>query len=439
MDGNVKDLGEARMRKAKKAERMSESELFYHLIMKMNRNPASSMPWPAFPQRFHLIRDAYGRKGIVEEVPDRIVAYRVDDAVTDAIAQYCHNYLTAVPGADISHRSAESCRRLWLSLTNPLDAAPLTLAEQSTPGLAFHRLNFDAVVSRGSLSGIVVPECPPSLDEFLKRCTQRDAVAAFIGSLFYPQADRQQYLYLHGEGLDGKGAFLRFLYLLFGHAVESLQPKAPGDRFWNMKIFGKRLVLFSDCEDYKFFSSPEFKGLTGNDPIYFEPKGESGFSALPNCKLIAASNFKPNISSQRAELRRLIFSSVEPILTGGVEANYELVLLKDAEAIVGYCKAIYERDVGPAHGPIKHEEATEVAQESEEFAISLFHQNFEKADDEITYIQGFEVLSVLQKAGIQYGPAISKLKGVWARRFGIVVKREADGIKYFGMTRHNGR
>ncbi len=268
-----------------------------------------------------------------------------------------------------------------------------------------------------------------------RRCSQPDALCAFIGSLFYPEADRQQYLYLHGDGLDGKGALLRFLYILFGPAAEALQPRANGDKFWNMKLYGKRLILFSDCEDFKFFGSPDFKCITGNDPIYFEEKGKMGFSAIPACKVIAASNYKPNITSQRSDLRRLIYIDVEPIPEGAVVAHFEKLLLEESAGIIAHCKAVYERECAPEHGPIKADMATNIAAEAEEFFISLFHRYFATADSS-GYVPGHVVLTCLGKEGLRHGPHIGRLKAAWSRHFGVSTKRADDGIRYYGMKTH---
>lgn len=433
---DVTDLDEARKKKkAKAGDKTSAGEFAHNIVLKMLRDPLAPRGWPEFPKRFHVGRDEAGRRSILEEVPGRVVAYRVEDAVSDAISQYCARELMAVPEAMITAKQASQIRDLWLSLAPSLPDQAFPLAELSADGLAFKRLAFDAPVHRGEQGEVVVPDVPPTLESFLRRCSEPDAVAAFIGSLFYPEADRQQYLYLYGAGNDGKGALLRFLYDLLGPAAVALQPRQGGDRFWNMKIFGKRLVLFTDCEDFRFFASPDFKSLTGNDAIYFEPKGEPGFSAVPSCKLVAASNFKPNISSQTSDLRRLIYVEVDPIPKGEVVPHFEKRLMTEAPLIVAYCKAIYERMCFPDHRAIDVAPAHDVAADAEDSFISIFNRYFEPCAAE-GWVPGHVVVAALGREGIRRGPEVAKLKAAWSRQFGVLVKRAAEGIRYYGMKTH---
>lgn len=431
----VTDLGEERKkRKAKKSgeQKSTQSEIFYQLIQKMNRDPLAPDDWADFPERYHVLADDLGRLRVLEEKSDRTVTLRVDSAVTNSILRYCYKNLTAVYGADLSHASAEGCRKLWLALTNCADVDPVTLVEQSDPRLAFSRLNFDAPVAHDDEWGaVVVPPLPTYFGEIIGRCDQKDALCAFIGSLFYPEADRQQYCYVQGNGFEGKGALLQFLYGLLGPAAESLQPPKGDARFWNMRIYGKRLVMFSDCEDFRFFSSPELKTLTGGDPIYFEAKGESGFSDIPMCKLLAASNFDPVISTQLSDLRRLIHVKISPIPGQKVIPRYDQLLLAESAAIVSYCKAIYEK-LCPDHGPIPCIAAMDLAVESEDFYLSIFHRYFEVAPQDY-FATGHAVLSCLQQTSLHRGADIAKMKGSWERNLGVQCKRFKSGVRYWGM------
>lgn len=388
--------------------------------MKMNRHE-DGPGWPDFETKFHVLVDDIGRKTILEEYGDRLVGYRDDVAVVDAIAKYCHEKLTEVPGSDLQHNSLVAVKNLWLALTRPLKEKPAPVAELSFPGLTFQRLPFDAPAG--------IPAAPtPCFGDFLKRCSQWRPVAAFIGSLFYPEADRQQYLYLYGQGNDGKGALMRVLWKLFGPAGVSLEPKGKDDRFWNMKLFGRRYVMFPDCEDFEFFSSPAFKSLTGNDPIFFEDKGKPGFTAIPTCKIIVGSNHKPNITSQRSDLRRLIFVEVESVPEEDVDARYEAELFKEAAGFLSLCKHVYLEDC-PSHGPIKCEKATHISAEAEERYLSIFQRHF--AVDKASKLRADRIHYVLKKEGIFSNKDVSKLKSAWARAFGVKSRLNVDGLTIY--------
>jgi hypothetical protein len=397
------------------------------LVLKMNRDRFAPPDWPAFPHTFHVFDDAAGRRAVLEEVEPGLVVYRDEAVVTSAILRYQADELPSVNcKPDLSYNEANAVKNYWLAYTQPLtgDKRPLALAEKSTPGLAFRRLEFDAPASAPD----VMPE---RFAEFLTRCSQPQALCAFIGSLFYPEADRQQYLYFYGEGQDGKGTLLRMLFKLLGAAAQSLQPKGKDDRFWNMKVYGKRLVMFPDCDDFRFFASPEFKSLTGNDPIYFEEKGRMGFTDIPNCKIIAASNHKPNITSQKSDMRRLIYCEVKPVV-GSPVPNYENMLLAEAEAIVRYCKAVYEA-AAPGHGPIPCEVPDDVAFEAEGDYLSIFNAYFES--DPNGCVTGHQVREVLQREGIRTNIEARRVKECWERQCGVTVERKKSGMLYRGMRK----
>ena len=422
--GDVTDINEARRKRQGKDE-LSTAELHHAIVMAMIHRP--SIPgWPLFPRRFHVMTDTTGVAVVLEEVESGIVQYRDDSAVIAAILHYCYEDLKAVPGADISHKSALACKNLWLGLVPPLPAPPEALLEKSAPGLAFRRLPFDAPAGWPGLE-------PPLFEEFLSRCNSPLELCSFIGSLFYPEADRQQYLYIYGHGLDGKGSLLRLLFSLMGPAAQSLQPKGRDDRFWNMKVYGKRLVMFPDCEDFRFFASPEFKALTGNDPLFFEPKGKPGFSAVPTCKIIAASNHKPNITSQKSDMRRLIYVEVKAAPESMLSADYELRLACESEAIVRTCKEIYLQKC-PKHGPIPCDYADDVAIEAESDYIDVFHQYFSL--DPARQVSGADVKALVARSGIRSNRDIKAMKECWERQLGVSAKHSKGGTVYKGLRKN---
>ena len=423
---------EARSRRNDDEDKFSQSELFCQIVLKMNRDRFAARKLPDFPRRFHLIEGASGSKAVLEELAHQVVAYRVVDVVTEAIVRYCWEDLSMVAGADISYRSAQACRELWRSLTIPLSPPPLALAEASYVGYAFRKLAFDAPVERDEFGELTWPAEPPHFASFLRRCSAPQQLCAFVGSLFYPEADRQQYLYLHGEGQDGKGSLLRMLYHLIGDAAQSLQPKSRDDRFWNMKVFGKRLVMFPDCEDYKFFSSAEFKSITGNDPVYFEEKGKSGFTAIPTCKFMVASNHAPNITSQKSDLRRLVYCRVAEVSDSDRVGHFDRLLLAEAEQIVRLCKTTYEHLCLPDHGAIPADSANEVADDAEELAIGTFYRHFEQTTQDVG-VESSVVFGIMKSECGGNSREFKKYVQIWGRQLGVVYHRAGKRRRYLGM------
>jgi hypothetical protein len=405
-------------------DKLSKSELFYNIIAKMNRDKLGALDIPDFPRQFHVVEDNFGRKAYLEELPGKIVAHRDRDAITDAILRYCWEKIPHVEGAALLAEDGVRCRNLWASLTPPLAKKPIAVAELSEEVLTFKRLPFDAPPS--------FDKVPQHFETMLARMSNPYAVCAFIGSLFYPESNRQQYLYLRGDGGDGKGALMRFLATLFGDAATSLTPPGRfGDKFWNFNIYGKRLGLFFDCADWGFFGSPHFKSLTGGDYLNYEEKGRTGFTGPSSCKFIAASNDKPNVSSQDADMRRLIYIECQTVPREQQVENFENLLQSEAKDIVGMCKSIYLRDC-KNHGPIPVEKAVDVALESESRYLDLFSQYFEMAPD--CSVPGSAVMAVFKENGIRSTHEMQKVKGIWERNFGVKVQHLQKGTIYRGMA-----
>lgn len=411
--------------KAEKGDELKRAELYYQIIGKMNRDPLAPPDWPDFPRTFHYVSDRTGRKAILEELADGIVVYRDRDLVADAILRYCWHDIAYVPGArSIDWESAIKCRNMWLGLTPPLAEQPRVLSEKSQPGLTFKRLPFDAPPS-------VPASPPPHFEALLDRFSKPAAVCAFIGSLFYPEADRQQYLFLFGHGGDSKGTLMRFLHNIFGDAAQALSlPGKDRDKFWNFSLYGKRLGLFFDTDPSDWFRRAHFKSLTGGDPQFFEEKGRMGFTAMPTVKFIVSSNFMPRLTSSPADMRRLIFVECKPVPEADRQANFENVLMAEAPAIISACKSIY-LDTCPNYGaiPTGRRDADDVSGAEDKF-IDAFNAHFDVAPD--CEIPGTQVRELLRKSGLS-DQDIHDCKDVWQRVFGVVAEKRCGKITWRGL------
>jgi hypothetical protein len=403
--------------------KLPKADLYRQVALRMN-NDRLAPDWPEFTRRFHYVVDHAGRKAILEETAGGIVVYRDRGIVADAIYNYCWDDIGFVYGAQVDAEQAAKGCSAWLASTPPLPARPAAFLEKSQKGLTFKRLTFDAPPA-DSLT------LPPMFERLMDRTSDPEAICAYIGSLFYPEADRQQYLYLYGEGGDGKGALMRFLHGIFGDAAASLTPPTRfGDKFWNFNVYGKRLGLFYDCEDWNWFGSSHFKSLTGGDPILFEEKGRMGFTDTPSLKFIAASNAKPNISSQASDLRRLIFASFKPLPDGERDVGFEKKLAAEAEAIISVCKAMYLRRC-PDHQAIDAAQAKDVAWEAESQYIDIFNSHFTASPE--CEIPAQQVRQILRDEGVRSNQEVGRVKDVWARMFGVTFVERNKKNYYRGV------
>jgi len=213
----------------------------------------------------------------------------------------------------------------YLQFTLPVIENVKPLRFLSDPGPCWHRLDFDLIED---------PEPrETALCEFLARCSDGMAVTQFIGSLFV-ESSRDQYLWLYGDGGEGKSTFVRFLARLLGPGYRGRTVPQPTDRFWTASIVGARLVAFNDCNNYGFPATGLFKSLTGDDAVQVEEKGQPIRNVQMEAKFIFTSNEKPSLSSERADMRRAIYVEIEKLPVDKLDFSIDQKLWDDRQQII---------------------------------------------------------------------------------------------------------
>jgi len=325
-----------------KKPRFTKAEIQFNISNAINRLASATAHGPPFRSIFHIVEPVPGAREVLLEHAGQVVEYVSENAVTCEILRFCHHDTNWPMFRAVDEAGAKAAMKFWKAFT-PAIPEPKMIREKSDAGLCFHRLPFDVAA---------VPT--PVFDEFLSRTENATALCAFIGSLLVPEADRQQYVYLHGDGMNGKGALLRFLARVMGPAYAAkVPPNRHGDNFWTYGLLGKRLVAFPDCSDRHFPASPLFKMLTGGDHVPVEQKGHQAYTAPLSCKFIFASNDEPKLSGQEADRRRAIYCEVGRI-NGEPDPHYDDRLWAEAAGILWKCRACY-KDLTVDHGPIRTE------------------------------------------------------------------------------------
>lgn len=219
---------------------------------------------------------------------------------------------------------------------------PVPVRFRGDTGLCYNRLPFRPE-----------PGSTPIFEEFLGRINNGNAGAlqAWIWSLFVAESYRQQFIWIRGEGNDGKSTLLRFLTWGFGNAALN-QTEPPGaDRFWAAAYLGKRVVTFPDVENFGSLDTSAWKQLTGgDDKIAIRPFGSPGYNAPLPVKIIVSSQARPKLSTMKASQRRIIL--VEMDTTDKFDPKYFAKWKKEAPAILYRCKEAYEY-LCPNHEPIE--------------------------------------------------------------------------------------
>ena len=119
----------------------------------------------------------------------------------------------------------------------------------------------------------------PEFEAFLERAIGDPEVIrlllGFINACIVGRADLQNFLHLLGSGGTGKSTFCRVIGEILGsHSVTSTTlPQLEQNRFETAAIFGKRLLLFNEENNYNGRINI-LKAITGRDPIRYEEKGK---------------------------------------------------------------------------------------------------------------------------------------------------------------------
>lgn len=281
-------------------------------------------------KRFYLVEPEPGKHQVLELLENRVVRFIDPEAVVKEVLKF-----TIAEGAfeDMTYRDGVECVKYWASITKPIKM-PKYLGEDCEAGFCFQRLPFNYLDEPGETLVI---------DEFLNRCTNRDAIRQFIGSLTVENSSTYQYLWLYGSGGEGKGSFGRALMNIFGSgAVTMAVPRSDGQKqFLAYSLQGKRLCVFPECSNFAFPNDPLFKQLTGGDHIWFEQKGKMGYSGTLNCKFIFFSNEQAGVHGTDANTRRLIYSEISKPTIKYAAAAYDALVANEIASFIIKCRNYY--------------------------------------------------------------------------------------------------
>ncbi len=215
--------------------------------------------------------------------------------------------------------------------------------EDITPVLFRNTLPNKECWARIDVDDTPLHEPPEAFAEFLSRVKtpeQRLSLVRWVGSILDMDSDRSEYLYLHGEGNDGKSAFIRILNEIMGPASQSMSTDILKNDHGSTALEGKRLVIFNEENSTSFAKSATLKRLTGDEAHLINPKNAQLRKALLQCKVLYTSNFAPVISGMRADVRRLAYVVVGEFKPG-IDNTFKVRLKAQAGDMMRYCWSAY--------------------------------------------------------------------------------------------------
>ncbi|MFJ5103221.1 phage/plasmid primase, P4 family [Streptomyces sp. NPDC088554] len=181
----------------------------------------------------------------------------------------------------------------------------------------------------------------PEMPEFMRR---------LVGYGITGSTSEHAFAFLHGQGSNGKSAFLDALIHVFKGVTQATQfstfekSVTVGQASPELaSLRGARLVTASETEKYSRLAEALVKQLTGGDPITCRFLNQNPFTYVPSFLLLVAGNFKPAILSQDEGTWRRVklipFDATFSYALGNKDVALPAKLRAEAEGILAWAVA----------------------------------------------------------------------------------------------------
>ncbi len=150
----------------------------------------------------------------------------------------------------------------------------------------------------------------PDFDGFLEAVEPscRDSLMAAIYATFFAKCRLNQYVWIHGEGGDGKSSLLNAIATFAGERLACSLGQTINSDFGLEDAIGKRMVILSDVKTGLSVKSQLIHNLTGHDPVSVNRKNKPIITVRLNPIVWIAANEAPDVNfDNRNEARRCLY------------------------------------------------------------------------------------------------------------------------------------
>lgn len=153
--------------------------------------------------------------------------------------------------------------------------------------------------------------CTPVFDMLLSGVVEccRGTLMAMVWATFYAKSHMQKYVWLHGEGGDGKSVFVRTMMDILGSDIASaLTAETIKSEFGLENVVGRRMLLIPDLKAGVSVKKAFIHNVTGGDPISVNRKNKPVITTVLDPILWITANNAPDVDFTMAnEARRLVY------------------------------------------------------------------------------------------------------------------------------------
>lgn len=294
---------------------------------------------PPFPHKFRVVRPESGGAPIILKIEDNTARL----VTPEYAAGYLREYLSYLGGTlselNQTYSMCLGVVRSWSHQSVDLSELPKSVGFKSDPALCMTRLAFDPVEVT-DLDSLKLHA--PLFSEMLGRMENSDAFCMRVGSMFDPDADRKQAVWMSGPRDCGKSEFAWLLMELSGKGYGLLSNADFKTDYWKAQLVGKRVGLVQEAAA-KFIRTDEFKSITGDDIHSINQKNQPIFHAQLPVLLFFFSNNPPEIPHDDALMARIIDCRIKAISPDAMlpKAVVRAKIIEELPYIAGYSLSRY--------------------------------------------------------------------------------------------------
>jgi hypothetical protein len=385
-------------------KKLSFKDFCLTLMIGVDHLPSSTMYFREreFPDKYHIELSPEGVATLIRELPRGVMEYVSEERFISAVVKFCDSIEDTHPAHWCDHDKAKRFVAYWKDMTSPFPQKIHPVLQYSTPGYTWHRLDFD-----------MKEEETPTFDYLVETLdTNKHAFMGFIGALFDSAVTLQQYLWITGDGGDGKGALFRLLSKIFGDSYTSIDTDLKNvDKYWASALLGKRVGVAGDITNLDFINSSTFKGVTGGDHVSIRRMHRESYTVHLNTMFILGANADPFITSEGSGLRRAIICRMDKNKYRYIE-NFEGRLWDERAGIVFRCVMRWRefKKENPYKIPVDEARHLDLASSTEER-----HQYY--VDEYFQIASGLEISAsrVIAALNEEKRPLNNQAMGAWKR------------------------